>query len=60
MERAIQDLSIVAMRHPVKNRDAVLRVNIANRQKMPTYDNKEKWSVFEAGIPIEQPQHRGI
>lgn len=51
VERAIQDLTKVAQRHPIEDRDAVLRIKVASRIKMPRYDRKGLYGVFEAGVP---------
>lgn len=51
VERGIKDLTFVASRHPPEDRDAVIKLNHANRIKMPSYRNRGQYKVFDAGIP---------
>lgn len=50
VERGIKDLTFVAQNHRVEDRDAVLKLIHANREKMKSFRTKEQYNVFEAGV----------
>lgn len=51
VKRGIKDLSFVTRRHPVKDRDAVLKFIVANRQKIKSFRTVSDYTFFEAEIP---------
>lgn len=59
VERGIKDLSFVAKRHPPEDRDAVIKLIHANRQKMRSFRTRCEYNVFEAGLAesLEPDEH---
>lgn len=53
VERGIKDITFIAKRHPVEDRDAVMKILEKSRETIPQFKTKGDFALFQSSILAE-------
>lgn len=53
VERGVKDITFISKRHPPSERDAVMKIITASRVRMPKFNTKKDFNIFESSIQFE-------